>query len=115
MVSAALRVTNDRKARFEVGHHACRDFTRIGALLVRGNVLRAPHDTTAAEQRLRLREVRTRHAYANARVGGQRLHATRDGFEQCRIGREAAMHLPVTDYELRSLFRWLFRHCSGCC
>jgi hypothetical protein len=105
MIGPTLRVPDDRQRRSEIHGHRRSHFTSVGTLREGRNVLHAPHDTTTVQQRLRLGEIQARHAHANPHALRQFSGASRDSFEQNRVLGEPPVHLPVTDYQLRSLFR----------
>jgi len=105
MVGTTFRVPNDRKRGAEIDHHLRCHFAGIGSLRKRRDVLHTPHDPAACQQRLSLREIRARHTDTHAHISRQFTRALRHRLQQRCVFGEAPVHLPVTDYQLGSLFR----------
>src|SRR6185369_3035352 len=93
VVLAALRMADDHVAHTELLEHGGGDFTRVSALHVLRDVLRAQFQARARAQRIYLRQVRRGHA--DRRRAGGLSHALDQRAHQGLVGRGAAIHLPV--------------------
>ena len=95
VVLTTLRVTDDGKANTEFTQHSSRQLAGVSALIVGGHILRAPKQWRTTGQLLQLRQINRRHtnsclARGTRQTGNDRPH-------QVLIGRQAAIHFPVTD------------------
>ncbi|MCY1372491.1 hypothetical protein D9M69_596980 [compost metagenome] len=89
-------------AAAEFLQHGAGNFSGVGALVVRADVLRSPGDTASGQGRGGLRQVRERNADADFAVA-RSIRGTQLGQQRSVLG-QVTVHLPVAQHEAGAVF-----------